>query len=42
MESPTIEINIEGIEEAIEKTNQLIQLLREAKNLIDSLSHSEH
>ena len=40
----TIEVNSEGLDQAIEKANQLVELvelLREAQQIIDSLSGKE-
>lgn len=34
----TIEINTEQVDEAIEKANRLVELLKEAVQIIDSLS----
>ena len=35
---PSIEIEVDGLDEAIEKANRLLELLREAVSIIDSLS----
>ena len=34
----TVAVNCENLDEAIKKANRLVELLREASNLIDSLS----
>ena len=34
----TIEINTEQVDEAIEKANRLVELLKEAEQIIDSLT----
>lgn len=36
----TIEVNSEELDQAIEKANRLVELLREAQQIIDSLSCS--
>lgn len=38
-ETVKVRIDVEPIDEAIEKANQLCKLLREAQQLIDSLSN---
>ena len=35
----TVEIKTESLEEAIEKANRLVELLREAVQIIDSLTN---
>lgn len=35
----TVEINTEFLDEAIEKANRLVELLKEAVQIIDSLSN---
>lgn len=37
----TIEVNSEGLDQAIEKANRLVELLREAQRIVDSLSGKE-
>lgn len=34
-----IEIKAEGLDQTIEKANQLVELLREAQHIVNSLSH---
>ena len=43
MENPklTIEVNTEELDQVIEKANRLVELLREAQQIIDSLSGKE-
>ena len=37
----TVNINCENLDVTIEKANQLVELLREAQQIIDSLSGAE-
>ena len=36
-----INVNTEGLDEAMEKANKLVELLREVKQILDSLSRDK-